>query len=154
MRGVTLRLFVGTLSILLFSSTGPAAQANPFGDFFKRIGRSVSTAGKHQPARRSSSAKSGSKQTDPNSENQTGVVTAVNADSASSKKFSPSVRTASVAPDSKGGKRDTPFAIPVAGKKGFVTSPFSPEGNYIDVHAFTPGTEVKDPYTGKIFRVP
>jgi hypothetical protein len=39
-------------------------------------------------------------------------------------------------------------------EKGMVTSPYLPEGNYIDVSAFAPGSAVKDPYTGKIFRVP
>jgi len=49
---------------------------------------------------------------------------------------------------------DMPYGIPVPGQKGMVTSPYSPEGNYVDVGAFAPGTAVKDPYTGKIFRVP
>jgi hypothetical protein len=35
-----------------------------------------------------------------------------------------------------------------------VTSPYSPEGNYIDVSAFASGAAVRDPYTGKIFLVP
>jgi hypothetical protein len=41
----------------------------------------------------------------------------------------------------------------VPGKKNLVESPFSP-GKYVDVEGFAPGTEVKDPYTGKIFLVP
>jgi hypothetical protein len=47
-----------------------------------------------------------------------------------------------------------PYGIPVPGQKGMVTSPYSPEGNYIDVSGFAPGSAVKDPYTGKIFLVP
>ena len=46
------------------------------------------------------------------------------------------------------------YAKPVAGKPGFVTSPFAPASGYIDVRGFPPGTEVKDPYTGKTFLVP
>ena len=50
-------------------------------------------------------------------------------------------------------KGDFPYGIPVPGKKNLVESPFSP-GQYVDVEGFAPGTEVKDPYTGKIFLVP
>lgn len=49
---------------------------------------------------------------------------------------------------------DLPYAKPVAGKPGFVTSPFAPAAGYIDVRGFPPGTEVKDPYSGKTFLVP
>lgn len=57
------------------------------------------------------------------------------------------------APSGKVAKGDFPYGIPVAGKPHLVESPFSP-GKYIDVEGFAPGTEVKDPYTGKIFLVP
>ncbi|MEO6054404.1 MAG: hypothetical protein ABIP97_10350 [Chthoniobacterales bacterium] len=46
------------------------------------------------------------------------------------------------------------YGTPVAGKPGFVTSPYSPYSGYVDVRGFPPGQEVKDPYTGKIFLVP
>jgi hypothetical protein len=54
---------------------------------------------------------------------------------------------------SKVAKGDYPYGIPVPGKPHVVESPFSP-GKFIDVEGFPPGTEVKDPYTNKIFRVP
>ena len=50
-------------------------------------------------------------------------------------------------------KGDFPYGIPVPGKPHLVESPYSP-GKYIDVEGFPPGTEVKDPYTDKIFLVP
>ncbi len=57
------------------------------------------------------------------------------------------------APPTKVAKGDYPYGIPVAGKPHLVESPYSP-GKYIDVEGFPPGTEVKDPYTDKIFLVP
>ncbi len=51
-------------------------------------------------------------------------------------------------------KKDYPYGTPVSGKAGFVTSPHAPYSGYVDVRGFPPGTEVKDPYTGKIFLVP
>lgn len=50
-------------------------------------------------------------------------------------------------------KGDYPYGVPVPGKPGFVTSPYSPD-KLTDVRGYAPGTEVKDPYTGKIFLVP
>lgn len=64
---------------------------------------------------------------------------------------SPSASPSPAASDANG---QLPAGIPVPGKQGFVTSPYAPTEGEIDVRGFPAGTEVKDPYTGKIFLVP
>jgi hypothetical protein len=65
----------------------------------------------------------------------------------------PAASPVPTAAPTKVAKGDYPYGIPVPGKPHLVESPFSP-GKYIDVEGFPPGTEVKDPYTDKIFLVP
>lgn len=47
-----------------------------------------------------------------------------------------------------------PTAKAVPGKPGYVFDPFDPNGGYIDVSGYAPGSKVKDPATKKIFIVP
>jgi len=49
---------------------------------------------------------------------------------------------------------ELPYGKMVPGKPGYVTSPYAPAQGYVDVRGFPPGTEVKDPYSGKSFLVP
>jgi hypothetical protein len=51
-------------------------------------------------------------------------------------------------------QRSLPIATPVEGMPGYVTSPYQPYAGYVDVRGFPPNTQVKDPYSGKIFLVP
>jgi hypothetical protein len=60
---------------------------------------------------------------------------------------SPSSRTASA-------PTEFPMAKPVAGRPGLVYNPFDPNGGYIDVSGYAPGSKVKDPDSQKIFIVP
>lgn len=57
-------------------------------------------------------------------------------------------------PEQPVAKGEIPYAKPVPGKPGFVFSPYEQYKGYIDVRGFPPGTEVKDPYSGKSFLVP
>jgi hypothetical protein len=64
------------------------------------------------------------------------------------------VRSAGEVPANKKPRRDLPYGIPVPNKPGFVTSPYSPKSGYVDVRGFASDTEVKDPYSGKVFLTP
>ncbi len=67
---------------------------------------------------------------------------------------SPTMPTPTPAPTTATPAREMAYGTPVPGKPGFVTSPHSPYAGYVDVRGFPPGTEVKCPYSGKIFLVP
>jgi len=144
----------------LFFLSGPCVNADPVGDFFKKVGQSVSKAFQPRPtpnptekktkraARRPSSRISTATDASPTPlEQPTNLV--------KEEKGTPTVRVlpAAAVPPEKA-KGDLPYGIPVPSHKGMVTSPYLPEGNYIDVSAFAPGSAVRDPYTGKIFLVP
>ncbi|MEN3369268.1 MAG: hypothetical protein V7609_1411 [Verrucomicrobiota bacterium] len=130
--------------------------AGSVGDFFKALGNSIAHPGQHpKPKPRDSQNVSKRPKKDapvnadlpptPNSPAPpTPTPTAPQ----------PVVRPASVPSDIKNKKRDIPYGIPVPGKPGFVTSPYAPKQGLVDVRGFPSGTEVKDPYTGKIFLTP
>jgi hypothetical protein len=146
------------LVVALFFLSGQWANADPVGDFFKKVGQSVSKAFQPQPSpahpqtektrvsQRATSRKSNTAAPQPSAPEETPQA-------AKAEKSTLGMQPASAAPEEKA-KGDMPYGIPVPGRKGMVTSPYLPEGNYIDVSAFAPGSAVRDPYTGKLFRVP
>jgi hypothetical protein len=144
----------------LFFLSGRCVNAEPVGDFFKKVGQSVSKAFQPRPTPNPTEKKTKRAARRPSSP-QLNLVGASPTpleqptDLVKEEKVTPTVvvlRAAAVPPEKA--KGDMPYGIPVPGHKGMVTSPYSPEGNYIDVSAFGPGSAVKDPFTGKIFLVP
>ncbi|GEM_PF-3570740 len=49
---------------------------------------------------------------------------------------------------------ESPFAVPVRGQPGYVMSPYSRSSELIDVRGYESGTEVREPTTGRLIRVP
>jgi hypothetical protein len=150
---------IALLVIALFFLSGQGGNADPMGDFFKKVGQSISKAFQPQQARPQTTKQTRVSRR-PTSRESNAVQATANASAIQEpskpikeEKFAPTVLPASAAPTEKA-KGDMPYGIPVPGQKGMVISPYLPEGTYIDVSAFAPGSAVRDPYTGKIFLVP
>jgi hypothetical protein len=125
----------------------PTADAGPFRDFFRKVRHAI-----NHPEKSSQSHRAAQKHTS-GTQPRDGSVNAPDDHSmVSSPPSAKNTRTASAANKSK--NSDLPYGTPVPGKKGFVTSPFAPDSGYVDVRGFNPGTEVKDPYSGKVFLTP
>ncbi len=146
---------------LLFLS-GSFVNAGPVGDFFKKVGQSISKPREPEPPPQST--RPPSTKTPHATRRPTSRATPAAAATPSAVGQTPqppkeeestgTVRRVSAA-DLEKVKASLPYGIPVAGRKGMVTSPYTPdEGKYVDVTGFVSGSVVKDPYTGKFFLVP
>ena len=152
----SLRTIVVCLSVFTVFAATEAAEAGPFEDVFRSIRNTFArpTPKPQQPQPHRTNRK------------QNNETPPSDASDASNSQTSPSPTPSPAPPNRnnvcvamatavrKSGKGDLPYGIPVPGKQGLVTSPFSPDSGYIDVRGFPPGTEVKDPYTGKSFLTP
>ena len=139
----------------------PAA-AGPL-EFLRRVGHSIAHP-HHDPTPSPSSKKGSGKhaaEADPKPEDgqnadaapQVTPVPQIAATPASTPRLEPA-RTTSSVPPAEVGRADLPYGVPVSGKPGFVISPYSPGGGYVDIRGYPSGTAVKDPYTGKVFLTP
>jgi hypothetical protein len=151
-----LRTIIVCLSIFTPFSASEVAKAGPFEDFFKSIRNSFAhPAPKPRPPQPHRNTRKQSNEAPPSD-----AADASNSQTSRSPTPVPAppnrsnVRVAKATATRKNQKGDLPYGIPVPGKQGLVTSPFSPDSGYIDVRSFPPGTEVRDPYTGKSFLTP
>ena len=140
------------MSILLIGGGTTLAESGPFENFFHKLRRAFSEP-QHKSAHRSSHKQTQETTNPTNATNPTNPEsTAHNANGVSVPPNERNIRSAVRVSGKKGS--DLRYGTPVPGKDGLVISPYSPNGGYIDVRGFAPGTPVKDPYTGKIFLTP
>jgi hypothetical protein len=154
--------------ILLLVLSGPYVNAGPVGNFFKKVGQSISKPLQRQPepqpepqpqSTRPQPTKTPHATRRPTSRAAPAAATAPPAEAQSSHPSKEGESTGNLrrvsAADIEKAKAGLPYGIPVPGRKGMVTSPYLPEEDkYIDVTDFASGSAVKDPYTGKFFLVP
>jgi hypothetical protein len=147
---------IALLIVALFLLSGHRASADSMGDFFKKVGQSISKAFQPQPSPGPTKKNRASRRPIGRelvaAESQPSPLEEP-PKSVKEEKPAPTVLPAAAVPVEKA-KGDMPYGIPVPSRKGLVISPYLPEEKYIDVSAFLPGAAVRDPYTGKIFRVP
>jgi hypothetical protein len=151
-----LRTIVVCLSIFTLFSATEVAQAGPFDDFFRSIRNSFAHPAlkPRSPQARQSSRKQNNETPPSDASDASNGRTSPTPTPAPAPPNRENVRVAKATATRKNPKGDLPYGIPVPGKQGLVTSPFSPDSGYIDVRSFPPGTEVRDPYTGKSFLTP
>jgi len=138
------------LAIAMLISSADVASAGPFRDFFSALRSAI--AHPHETPRPHRSSRSSHKH------NETPPTDASNSQTSGSPVPAPpgqrDVRWAKAASGANQQKTDLLYGTPVPGKPGLVTSPFAPDSGYVEVIGFPPGTQVEDPYTGKIFLTP
>jgi hypothetical protein len=143
-------LLIGQISFGL-----PSAKAGPL-DFFRRVRESIAHPRHHQRMARPTQPKDDNSQSNNGSTVQRNDVRPPEPKEPQATESSGPVTiraTSSVAPGQRS-RADVPYGVPVPNKPGFVVSPYSPNAGYVDVRGFPSGTEVKDPYTGKVFITP
>jgi hypothetical protein len=144
---IWLKGLVLMMSILLIGAGNALAEPGPFENFFRKLRRSFSEP-EHKPTHRSSHKQTDEAKNSPTEESNTHSATG----GVSAPPSEHNTRSATRVTGKK--QNGLAYGKPVPGKTGLVTSPYSPDGGYIDVRGFAPGTPVKDPYSGKIFLTP
>jgi hypothetical protein len=158
------RLLLLVIALLFLS--GSFVKAGPVGDFFKKVGHSISKplqsqpppppapqSARPQPANTPHATRRRTSRAAP-AASATAPAVSQSSPPPKEEELTSNVRPVSAA-DIEKAKAGLPYGVPVPGRRGIVTSPYLPEEDkYIDVTDFASGSVVKDPYTGKFFLVP
>ena len=150
----------GLIFLIAFSVVGASAtlladdEPGPFERMFRAMRHAFNEPQHHQKTHHTSSHKQTAESANSVVTDEQGKSYAASGPSEGVSKPPNQKNTKSTSRASTKQGEDLPYGTPVAGKKGFVTSPFSPNTGYIDVRGFAPGTPVKDPYSGKVFLTP
>jgi len=140
---------VVSVSILALFAASDIAQAGPMALFFRVVRSAIPHPEHRSRSHRSSHTRNEKPVSDASNSEMLGLGTPVPAPPNER-----NIRKAMSDRATKGRNSNLSYGIPVPGKQGLVTSPFSRNSGYIDVGGIPPGTEVKDPYTGDIFLTP
>ncbi len=150
----SLKKLIFLIVLLTVCGSPPTATANAIGDFFAKMGRSISKYRKPTPTPTPQNPVKSGNANGGNEMNKTAGKSPSPSAAAPTPSPTPvDIRLAMLAPASAR-KRDLPYGVAVPNKPGLVTSPYAPEQGYVDVSAFPSSTEVLDPFTGKAFRTP
>ena len=151
--------FIILITAVTLFALADSAHAGSIGDFFKALGNSLAHPSQKKAKPRDSkkiaskrSTTKGAVQEADYPPEPTATPLALATPTATAQQMP--IRVASLASQNRNSKRDLPYAIPVPNKPGFVTSPYAPKQGFVDVREFPSGTEVVDPYTGKVFLTP
>lgn len=147
-------IFVTAVALVALADS---AGAGSIGDFFKALGNSIAHPSQKKSKPRDSKTvrkRSKTKGTVSAADYPPGATATPMLATPTATIQQVPVRVASLPTQTRSSKRDIPYAIPVPNKPGFVTSPYAPKQGLVDVREFSSGTEVIDPYTGKVFLTP
>jgi hypothetical protein len=167
------RALIIAVSVVAMSLTPTRAAAGPI-DFLKRVGHSIAKANRHARSPHGAPQRSVRETTAPQHAEEPVSKGDARDDTAATKGAQPGAQRLAETSGSATAERsnpaqegagttnqpaklalgDLPFGVPVPNRPGFVVSPYSPNGGYVDVNGYASGSPVKDPYTGKVFRVP
>ena len=142
-----------TLSVIGFLSFSDTIEADSLGAFLRAFGHSHRHHRSHSGTRERQEI-SGQPETNNSESPRASVAVTPPAAPSVAPTRAPVESGTHISSVTRDANHNFPVAIPVPNKEGIVKSPYAPNRGFVDVRGFPGGTEVKDPYTGKVFLTP